>query len=800
MKNLNVSGSQSGLSRKPGEQHLPEAEQVAAADEGKMATYLSQLKRYFISGKKTDESLAPDVYPLKQAPWQSGDGPNTVYPVFYDAVYDSLISLYRHLEVLVELHFDDETSEVIYNELPNLWAAVVQKTTQDEYLAEEIIRAFQTLDLPQKDSEAFKQALENIEKALLNYSTKLFGFNRQTAFQMLNLQMELQHKLKSAFLMELKKTITALNELLMLHGNVSNQPAVQMDFAEDLIAFDKIRNVAVDPVSSQLPQSSLKRLKSALKTLTSVQASYAQGTTKIITSEEIAHAFNLKQIFGNAEIQVAKGEVCLQANIQSEKETAAFVKAIAALRTAKLMIDQKYDEGLHDDYFDQFDLSHLTKEDLKYLHPIFVIEDARQLSLQSNDFLALLSNNSFVKVLGLNQLEDLFDVKDQDDHLELAAMAIFRRNSYVFQGGIHQPSRLREALRKGLGFAGAVFWNILIPSEERGDGPTALSAAVESRYFPDIEYEGDGNHFSGNQINLRNNPDADAHIAAYEQAIKSSSGTESLSTGSTIADFLAMDSGLRERLEIIPPGYQSNSLIPLHEYLTQPEGSLSGQMPFIWVLDRQNKLRRAAIPVYWVQKCRSRLEYWSFLQSISGKNKADIQGLRAEWEKEKNAEIERLKSALQEQYEKEKSSDLEEAVVRMLYGLLNQEGSIESVLANMSKAEYTPAAQAQQAQTPPAEEPTTPEKKEEPAAIIKEEAWVESDECTSCKDCVDALPAVFKYDDNKQAFVHNPKGGTFAEIVKTAEKCPARCIHPGLPQNKSEASLEKWMKRAEKYN
>ena len=28
---------------------------------------------------------------------------------------------------------------------------------------------------------------------------------------------------------------------------------------------------------------------------------------------------------------------------------------------------------------------------------------------------------------------------------------------------------------------------------------------------------------------------------------------------------------------------------------------------------------------------------------------------------------------------------------------------------------------------------------------IRAEAWVESDECTSCNDCTDALPAVFKY-------------------------------------------------------
>ena len=83
---------------------------------------------------------------------------------------------------------------------------------------------------------------------------------------------------------------------------------------------------------------------------------------------------------------------------------------------------------------------------------------------------------------------------------------------------------------------------------------------------------------------------------------------------------------------------------------------------------------------------------------------------------------------------------------------------------------------------------------------IKAEAWVESDECTSCNDCIDALPTVFKYNSDKQAFVHNSKGGPYAKIVATAEKCPAACIHPGLPHDSKEKGIEKLIKRAEKFN
>ena len=134
----------------------------------------------------------------------------------------------------------------------------------------------------------------------------------------------------------------------------------------------------------------------------------------------------------------------------------------------------------------------------------------------------------------------------------------------------------------------------------------------------------------------------------------------------------------------------------------------------------------------------------------------------------------------------------------MLNGLLNQDKSILSQLTDISRNEIKSENGVKEEVTLVKED--VKPKEEETATVIVDQAWVESDECTSCKDCIEALPAVFKYDANKQAFVHNPKGGTFAQIVQVAEKCPARCIHPGIPQNQNEKSLEKWIKRAEKFN
>ena len=80
-----------------------------------------------------------------------------------------------------------------------------------------------------------------------------------------------------------------------------------------------------------------------------------------------------------------------------------------------------------------------------------------------------------------------------------------------------------------------------------------------------------------------------------------------------------------------------------------------------------------------------------------------------------------------------------------------------------------------------------------------EPVWVESPECTACDECTDLAPGIFKYNDQDQAEVINPQGGTYKDIVKAAEKCTAGCLHPGTPWNANEKDLEKLIKRAEKY-
>ena len=59
---------------------------------------------------------------------------------------------------------------------------------------------------------------------------------------------------------------------------------------------------------------------------------------------------------------------------------------------------------------------------------------------------------------------------------------------------------------------------------------------------------------------------------------------------------------------------------------------------------------------------------------------------------------------------------------------------------------------------------------------------------------------MFAYNDKKKAFIQNAAGGPYKDLVKAAEKCTARVIHPGLPSDRSPKDIDKWIQRGQKFN
>ncbi|MHC4129388.1 MAG: ferredoxin [Planctomycetota bacterium] len=124
-----------------------------------------------------------------------------------------------------------------------------------------------------------------------------------------------------------------------------------------------------------------------------------------------------------------------------------------------------------------------------------------------------------------------------------------------------------------------------------------------------------------------------------------------------------------------------------------------------------------------------------------------------------------------------------------------------SVLApTPAPAAATPTATSPPTEAAPAAETAPTEAVVEEEEVEAEEPWIDTPLCTSCNDCFDINRQLFAYNANKQAVITDPKAGTFEDLVKAAEKCPARCIHPGKPLNPSEPNLEQLIERAKPFN
>jgi pyruvate-ferredoxin/flavodoxin oxidoreductase len=78
--------------------------------------------------------------------------------------------------------------------------------------------------------------------------------------------------------------------------------------------------------------------------------------------------------------------------------------------------------------------------------------------------------------------------------------------------------------------------------------------------------------------------------------------------------------------------------------------------------------------------------------------------------------------------------------------------------------------------------------------------WLDTEDCTACDECTNLNDRLFAYNASKKAYIKDADGGPYRDLVKAAEKCTARIIHPGLPRGRDGKDILKWIKRGEKYN
>ncbi|MGE5781015.1 MAG: thiamine pyrophosphate-dependent enzyme, partial [Hyphomicrobiales bacterium] len=430
---------------------------------------------------------------------------------------------------------------------------------------------------------------------------------------------------------------------------------------------------------------------------------------------------------------------------------------------------------------------------------------------------------------------------------ELALIAMAHRGVYVHQTSQAAASHLIAGVLKGLRKRRPVLINVYTPCPvEHGLADDwaqhAARLALESRAFPFLTYDPDGGPSYADCLSLEGNPSPNDAWPSYALKYLDDAGIEqTMELPLTIADWAATEVRFKQHFSELPVSESGDEPMLFHEYFAASVEDREGRVPFIWALTKERKLRRLKVSPEMVQLAGERQQFWSQLRQLAGLEipvtvhdtvvgqlesefEQRAQALRADYE----AKVAELKASLPTQIARRlaegliRSAGSSKAVTELLASLPSVVKPSTSLPGNGSKRATVPASAAAQGTSTPA--PVSPAAAAAPASsgsptaptpsparvaaatptsndeALLLEAYIDSARCTTCNECTNLNNRMFAYNGDKQAYVKDPRAGTFQQLVTAAERCPVSIIHPGSPINPKEKDLAKWVKRGEKFN
>jgi len=353
---------------------------------------------------------------------------------------------------------------------------------------------------------------------------------------------------------------------------------------------------------------------------------------------------------------------------------------------------------------------------------------------------------------------------------EIGLIAMAHRTTYCLQGSISNVTQLLEGFIDGLNARRPALFNVYSPCmPEHGIGDDLADfqskLAVESRAYPLFRYNPDLGSTPQECFDLDGNPSVETDWPVYTLHYTNEEGEDAtMETPLTFADFAVTEGRFRKQFRKAPRDTWNENMVPLAEYLELPADDREGLFPYIWMVGKKNELMRVIPAEPIVKASEDRIQFWTMLRAIA------------------------LPAQMPDR-ESIAASVRAEMAQNLATQLLQLGGGNGGSTAALIEVAATPSAGAAPA----------PSGNGAPAGGFTA-AYIDSAECTACDECTQLNPKIFAYNEQKKAYVKDPKGGPFKDIVRAAEKCTAQIIHPGTPADPNEKGLDKLVKRAEKFN
>jgi pyruvate-ferredoxin/flavodoxin oxidoreductase len=475
-----------------------------------------------------------------------------------------------------------------------------------------------------------------------------------------------------------------------------------------------------------------------------------------------------------------------------EGHMAKMADGFSAVRMAELELAGKLDPNQHDDFFRYFNWEQFSDEEWLLCPPVVALGgDGAMYDIGFQNLSRMMMSGKPIKVVIVDtqvysntggqactagftgQVSDMAQygkaIKGKKEiRKEIGLIAMAHRTTYVMQSTIAHPSHMIEGFVEGLMTRRPALFNLYTscpPEHGVGDDTGAEQAklAVESRAYPLYRYNPDKGVTPAECFDLDMNPSIDEDWPTYELKYTDNGREKSMKVPMTFVDFAVTEGRFRKHFRAAPPDTWNENMKPLHEFLELDDDDRDGLFPYIWAVDRKQRLSRVLVAEPMVQSAQERLDFWHMLKAIAGLDKTEEAG---DVEGRVRAEV------------------VQEMTVNLMQ-LLSGNASAAVAVAPAPAAALTNGSAAAD---------TSSQNGDYMAP------WIDTDQCTACDECTKLNNKIFEYNAQKKAVIKDAKGGPYRDLVKAAEKCTAQIIHPGLPADYSEKDVEKWIKRGEKYN
>ncbi|MFG0284101.1 MAG: ferredoxin, partial [Phycisphaerales bacterium JB039] len=382
------------------------------------------------------------------------------------------------------------------------------------------------------------------------------------------------------------------------------------------------------------------------------------------------------------------------------------------------------------------------------------------------------------------------------------------REALVHQSAVSAPGHMAGGFQRALASDRASLHIVASGTCAGGVEPTVgrwlhAGAAAESRAHPLFLYDPSRGASWADRFDFDGNEQPDRDWPEHQLDCQDAGGAQrTLPQSFTFADYAILEPAYREHYRLIPEDCPTGDLATIAEYLADDRDA-DRRIPYVWVAGPDGAMRRAAIARRLTAACRDRLSCWRTLQQCAGIHdvyaERAVASERQRAAEDADARIAQLKAEHAAEIERIRLEEAGAALGKLAESILGVD--LTNLTAAPARAAPKPSSAPQKA---PEEAASSPEAA--PAAEAEEEdlgfdePYIDSPLCTTCNDCINLNPRLFKYNENKQAVIADPDAGSYAELVHAAEKCPARCIRPGKPRNPDEPGLDDLIKRAKPFN